>query len=440
MPIRRPILITLSLAVLAMTGCETDGDAAPPIGERAGSYVLRVDSATNNADTYWGTHVARSGDTFGAVIAADGTFTVSGLRVSGYASPGAVLTPASGGYSGSATHLLNGAGDPAFFSGGSAFTVTDSYFLVDATPLRGSIGSTAVRSSPAGNLQDTLGFTLLPRPDLTGSGADRYRLTVDTRSGSITALSPVGATTDILLAADGTLTLSPDQVGEQEVALTASNAATLVGQYSIFDDTTVGNIRSVPLSLTLSGSGASRVASSMGWTVQRNTSPATVEEQYALTAMPLSFFQAFATAPPNNTYEMFGGAKSADSSIPVNWLAFVNRIVAAGDGDQTVLASFAQTLLGPTLTDVELVMDTNAPGGDTRLPIGQRTSGAGTVLTYAFVQTASDASIHSGLPTTVTFTFAYTGSSTFSTLNNASITFASTAGTGTLTYTFNPTE
>lgn len=128
-------------------------------------------------------------------------------------------------------------------------------------------------------------------------------------------------------------------------------------------------------------------------------------------------------------------------------------MTAAGETDQTVLADVLETSSAGALTDMELRIDTAGTwgaldGSDLRLPIGQRTTGAGTQLVYAFWSTTAvgDGSIHAGLPTLIVVEITYTGASTFGTAN-ARITFASPTGTGIslggtgiLTFSFNPTE
>jgi len=435
-------VIPLGLLLLALCSCE-ETETIAPVTTQAGTYVLRATSSTSSASAYWGAHVARAGDTFAAAIGSNGRLTITGLRVSGYDTPGVALTAGTSSYSGSQNHALNAVGDPTFFTTSPGFTVSDAVVLSPSTPLSGSIGSIATRSSPATTLQDTLAYSLEARPDLTASGAGRYRLTVEATGGTLATASPQSSTADLLLGNDGTVTLNLDQSGGDEtVATSLTNATTLAGQYSIFDDTTLANIRSIPLTLTLTGSGAARVVSAAAWTVQRNSSPLTTEEQYTLSAQPLSFFQSFASPTPNGTYELFSGTKTTDSTIPAAWLSFVNRVVTATDVSQTVTADILQTLSGAAVADVELRIDTQGTIGaldssDTRLPIGQRSSG-GTKLVYAFQQTTpSDLSIHQGLLTTLLFEFTYTGTNTFAT---GRITFASTGGTGTLDFSFNPTE
>ena len=436
--------MALALGLLLFTGCE-QADTIPPVTTRAGSYVLRATSSTNTANAFWGAHVARAGDTFFATIGSDGRLTINGLRVSGYNTPGIALTATSTGYTGSQNHTLNAVGDPAFFTS-VGYTVADTVALADATPLNGTIASTATRASTAGTLQDTLAFSLEARPDLSATGAGRYRLTVETTGGTLPSASPQGATADLLLASDGTVTLNLDQAGSDETVPTwFSTAATLSGQYSIFDDTSLGNNLSIPLTLTLSGGGAARAVTAASWSLQRNSSPITTEEQYTLTAKPLTFFQAFASPLSNGIYELYAGTRTATNTIPGDWLTFVDRIVAATDVGQTVTADLLQTQSGGVLTDIELRLDTQGTigaldGSDTRLPIGQRTAG-GTKLVNAFQRTTAvaDGSIHQGLLTTLTFEFTYSGASTFG-IANGRITFVSSGGTGTVDFSFNPTE
>lgn len=272
-----PLVARLAVptALLLLVGCDQP-DTAAPIATRAGDYVLIATSSTTSVDAYWGAHVVQPGDTFPATIGSDGRLTIAGLRVSGYASPGILLTEVAGGYSGGQTHALNALGDPLFFTSSGGFTVSDTVSMTDDALLSGAIGSTATRTTPATILQDTLGFVLEPRPDLSGSGAGRYRLTVETSGGSITLAHPIGATADLALAADGVATINLDQViGEETVATRFTDATTLAGQYSIFDDNTLTQIRRIPLTLTLAGSGAARTVGAATWSVQRNSSPLT---------------------------------------------------------------------------------------------------------------------------------------------------------------------
>lgn len=436
--------VIVPLALLLLIGCEQN-ETAPSIATRAGDYVLRVDSSSEDPAAYWGAHVARASDTFPATIAADGRMTIGGLRVSGYATPGVQLEATSGGYRGLFDHQLTGIADPAFFTSSGGYAVRDTVSLTDTNPLTGAIASTATRVGSA-TLQDTLGFTLLPRPDLTGSGAGRYRLTVETINGIPTAVEPFGATFDLALSASGVATINLDATtGGETVATWANSATTLRGQYSAFDDATIANHASIPIELTLSGSGGARTVTSAAWSVVRNTTPATIEEQYQLSAQPLAFFAAFASASPTGIFELYGGSATTATSIPANWRPLVDRIVAATDGGVNVTADFVQSLSGAgTLSDVELRIDNQGTIGvldglDLHLPIGQ-TSVGGTRLIYAFIAEAvSDGSIHTGLPTTIIFEFTYTAPSTFGT-GNGKITFVSTAGTGTVTFSFNPAE
>ncbi|MBA3684518.1 MAG: hypothetical protein H0W72_04675 [Planctomycetes bacterium] len=437
----------VAFGLLLISGCEKTADA---LSTRSGNYVFQatsVSSPSSAPSPYWGDHLTRPGDTFPAIIGSDGRFSISGLRVSGYSTPGAAMTAGNSRWTGGTTHLTTAGSDPAFFTTSGGFSATDSININDNALLSGSIATTATRTSPATVLADTVTFNLRQRPSLSGTGAGRYRFTTTAVTSDPAVLpllvAPVQSTADILLSNDGTTTVNvdPTSSANESVATFLIDPDTLVGQYSSFNDSDPLQIRSFPITMDLSGIGAARVVSAAAWTVlRRNTTTTTLqEEDYDFSVKPLSFFLTFNAA----VFEIFDGNTIVPTQVPATWQSFVNRVDTAVDADQTVLADIFGTSVvttsGTELTNVEMRLDTETAFGtldtsDLRIPIGEA---GGNKLVYAYREmTPSDGSIHQGLVTTITFEFNYTGT----TLSSGSLTFASTGGTATQTFTINAKE
>ncbi len=93
-PRLRPVGAIVILGLIGLSGC---ADTKVQPGDVAGNYVIVAtgSSAPQAGGTYWADHAAAAGDTFAMTINASGVASITGLRVSGYATPGVTLVGAS---------------------------------------------------------------------------------------------------------------------------------------------------------------------------------------------------------------------------------------------------------------------------------------------------------------------------------------------------------